>query len=366
MKGQRGLFSRAELATMRDRTAARNYSAAKDEFRRQHERHRAWGLTQRHAERLRRLDAARAAHAAEAEPETGTAGSDPGPSSAPKNGATVSNVRAGHTTAATDTTAVSAVEDTSAGCGQTESGTPGVGSGATSADAAKTGTAPGDDLPQASRLVSRPVAHETPPAEPARDRPAIEEATDPRPGKQVHQRERATLPQAQESFAAGGEAGRRLRPRPVAPNTCMFAARHGTTDAGETGAVPRPGPPIPVRHTRSARPPPSHLPPRPPRTSPRRPGGSGRSGRARARDAGRTEPKARSTRHRARDTRHGTRDTRHGTRDTRHGTQSTEHGAQRTEHTGPTHRAHGEVASDWVWLRLALGGLGPDRVVLGG
>ncbi|REF96819.1 hypothetical protein DFJ67_2812 [Asanoa ferruginea] len=39
---------------MRDRTAARNYSAAGEEFRREHQRHRAWGLTRRHAERLRR------------------------------------------------------------------------------------------------------------------------------------------------------------------------------------------------------------------------------------------------------------------------------------------------------------------------
>jgi hypothetical protein len=45
----------AELARMRDRTAARNYSAERGEFRREHERHRAWGLIQRHNERLRRL-----------------------------------------------------------------------------------------------------------------------------------------------------------------------------------------------------------------------------------------------------------------------------------------------------------------------
>lgn len=40
---------------MRDRTAARNYSPERDEFRREHERHRAWGLIQRHGERRRRL-----------------------------------------------------------------------------------------------------------------------------------------------------------------------------------------------------------------------------------------------------------------------------------------------------------------------
>jgi len=49
------LFTTAELAKMRDRTKARNYSAERDEFRRTHERHRAWGLARRHAEKLRRL-----------------------------------------------------------------------------------------------------------------------------------------------------------------------------------------------------------------------------------------------------------------------------------------------------------------------
>jgi hypothetical protein len=43
---------------MRDRTAARRYSPERDEFRRDHERQRAWGLQRRHAERLRRLRAA--------------------------------------------------------------------------------------------------------------------------------------------------------------------------------------------------------------------------------------------------------------------------------------------------------------------
>jgi hypothetical protein len=48
------LFSAVELAVMRDRSACRKYSPEGDAFRREHERHRAWGLTQRHAERLRR------------------------------------------------------------------------------------------------------------------------------------------------------------------------------------------------------------------------------------------------------------------------------------------------------------------------
>src|ERR1700749_3322702 len=53
--GQLCLFGRAEITAMRDRTAARNYSPAGDAFRREHERHRAWGLQRRHADKLRRL-----------------------------------------------------------------------------------------------------------------------------------------------------------------------------------------------------------------------------------------------------------------------------------------------------------------------
>jgi hypothetical protein len=40
---------------MRDHTASRNYSPEREEFRREHARHRAWGLLQRHGERLHRL-----------------------------------------------------------------------------------------------------------------------------------------------------------------------------------------------------------------------------------------------------------------------------------------------------------------------
>jgi hypothetical protein len=61
------LFTTTELAAMRDRTASRSYSPAAEEFRREHERHRAWGLTRRHAERLRRL------HGSDCEPHTPTA-----------------------------------------------------------------------------------------------------------------------------------------------------------------------------------------------------------------------------------------------------------------------------------------------------
>lgn len=60
---QASLFGRAEIAAMRDRTASRNHSPARDEFRREHERHRAWGLQRRHAEKLRRLRQSRSAAA---------------------------------------------------------------------------------------------------------------------------------------------------------------------------------------------------------------------------------------------------------------------------------------------------------------
>ncbi len=40
---------------MRDRTASRTYSPEREAFRRDHHRHRAWGLARRHAERLRQL-----------------------------------------------------------------------------------------------------------------------------------------------------------------------------------------------------------------------------------------------------------------------------------------------------------------------
>ena len=46
------LFTTAELAKMRDRTKARNYSPERDEFRREHERRRAFGLARRHAQRM--------------------------------------------------------------------------------------------------------------------------------------------------------------------------------------------------------------------------------------------------------------------------------------------------------------------------
>jgi hypothetical protein len=48
------LFDSAQLAVMRDPTARRNYSAEAEQFRREHERHRAWGLKRRYAEKARR------------------------------------------------------------------------------------------------------------------------------------------------------------------------------------------------------------------------------------------------------------------------------------------------------------------------
>jgi len=56
------LFTPAALAKMRDRTASRNYSPAREEFRREHARHRAWGLVQRHGERLARQRGQSCAH----------------------------------------------------------------------------------------------------------------------------------------------------------------------------------------------------------------------------------------------------------------------------------------------------------------
>jgi len=52
---QLSLFDRATTAAMRDRTRSRNYSPERDEFRREHERRRYWGLQRRHAEKLRRI-----------------------------------------------------------------------------------------------------------------------------------------------------------------------------------------------------------------------------------------------------------------------------------------------------------------------
>ncbi len=49
------LFTSAQLAVMRDRTASHSYSPQGEIFRREHARHRAWGLTRRHAEKLARL-----------------------------------------------------------------------------------------------------------------------------------------------------------------------------------------------------------------------------------------------------------------------------------------------------------------------
>ena len=49
------LFSRSEVAAMRDRSRSRNYSAEGEEFRRAHARHRSWGLARRHARKLCRL-----------------------------------------------------------------------------------------------------------------------------------------------------------------------------------------------------------------------------------------------------------------------------------------------------------------------
>ncbi|GAA0510059.1 hypothetical protein Ade02nite_52860 [Paractinoplanes deccanensis] len=49
---QLSFFSRAQLAAMRDRTAARNFSPERDAFRRDHKRRRDHGKARRHALRI--------------------------------------------------------------------------------------------------------------------------------------------------------------------------------------------------------------------------------------------------------------------------------------------------------------------------
>src|SRR5689334_5819074 len=58
--GQLALFTKAQLTEMRDPTRSRHYSPEAETFRREHERHRTWGLTQRHAQKLRRAQDAAA------------------------------------------------------------------------------------------------------------------------------------------------------------------------------------------------------------------------------------------------------------------------------------------------------------------
>ena len=69
------LFSRSGIAGMRDWSAARNHCPERDAFRREHERHRAWGLRRRHAAKLRHLRQNRPE-----QPAVPTARSDPPPS----------------------------------------------------------------------------------------------------------------------------------------------------------------------------------------------------------------------------------------------------------------------------------------------
>ena len=75
-------FTTAELGRMRDRTASRNHSPERDEFRRMHAHHRAWGLVQRHGRRLRHLRTSsctpRPARTPENGRQAGVPGSGPG------------------------------------------------------------------------------------------------------------------------------------------------------------------------------------------------------------------------------------------------------------------------------------------------
>ena len=74
---------------MRDRKASRNYSPERDEFRRVHERQRAWGLDRRYAAKRRRLEATRSAPVGAVEPPTpassaSATGARPGLASSPR------------------------------------------------------------------------------------------------------------------------------------------------------------------------------------------------------------------------------------------------------------------------------------------
>jgi hypothetical protein len=102
------LFTTAELAKMRDRTASRNYSPDRDEFRRVNERQRAWGKAQGHGERLRRQRASlrdpRTATTTPTHPETPT----PKPSLSRTSAPTSPPQAGSHTTPAADPSRVQA------------------------------------------------------------------------------------------------------------------------------------------------------------------------------------------------------------------------------------------------------------------
>ncbi|PRX18248.1 hypothetical protein CLV67_11381 [Actinoplanes italicus] len=100
--GQMSLFGRQETARFRDRTKARNHSAERDEFRREHERRRFYGLQRRHAAKLRRgrpgghtpSDAARSSAAAGSDPSAPQRSPEPRTSTAsPPRTSTASSPR---------------------------------------------------------------------------------------------------------------------------------------------------------------------------------------------------------------------------------------------------------------------------------
>jgi hypothetical protein len=77
------LFTPAELSRMRDRTASRNHSPERDEFRRVHAHHRAWGLVQRHGRRRRHLRNSPCTPRPASTPDNGQQDSAPAPAPAP-------------------------------------------------------------------------------------------------------------------------------------------------------------------------------------------------------------------------------------------------------------------------------------------
>lgn len=87
------LFTTTQLAGMRNRSVARNHSPAAEAFRRTHQRHRAWGLSQRHAERLRRKKTSSADHLGR--PEVSSQPAQPELNAPPTHAASRSPIRAG-------------------------------------------------------------------------------------------------------------------------------------------------------------------------------------------------------------------------------------------------------------------------------
>jgi hypothetical protein len=176
-------FTSAELATMRDRTKSRNYSPGNDEFRREHERHRAWGLSQRHARKLQRLGSAQTSKPSESARSPHPRGPDetrplPRPRSAPR--ARQPSATLTTPSAAVRTTPSSAVRTTPSAAVRTRPSAnvpprPSAAVRATPSVTVPTTPTPADDVitSPTARAKSVPAAHATPePARLAKRRPS--------------------------------------------------------------------------------------------------------------------------------------------------------------------------------------------------